>query len=339
MTEPLVSVLSITYNHSAYISQAIESFLAQQTTFPFEIVIGEDCSTDGTREIVFDYAKRYSHIIRVITSDCNVGAMSNFLRTFDSCRGKYIAICEGDDFWHDPEKLQVQVDFLEANSDHGMVHSDFSLLTKDHRLIPSYFRLVGSLHRTDHPSVEDVLTYSYNLKTCTFVCRRELMAKVIAEDSESFDGRFPMGDIQLASGMIHRAPIKYIDRSLATYRRHAFSWSGSESYAAQLARLCSSEAMISHMIEKYLDGSDSSKSIRNHAKHSKIALAYWNRDRAMAMETFKSMDPVPGLVPLRSKIYYWAARLPVLDIFVRPLLTFRKWLLSGKESDSRELIR
>ena len=81
MAEPLVSILCITYNHAAYISQAIESFLAQGTTFPFEIVVGEDCSTDGTREIVFDYAKRYPHLVRVMTSDRNVGAMSNFLRT------------------------------------------------------------------------------------------------------------------------------------------------------------------------------------------------------------------------------------------------------------------
>ncbi|MBM3299903.1 MAG: glycosyltransferase, partial [Deltaproteobacteria bacterium] len=113
--EPLASVLMITYNHRPYIAQAIECALNQQTDFPFEIVIGEDCSTDGTREIVFEYQRKHPDVIRVLTSDRNLGPMHNFLRTFDACTGKYVAICEGDDYWHHPEKLKMQVDFLESH--------------------------------------------------------------------------------------------------------------------------------------------------------------------------------------------------------------------------------
>ena len=106
MKDPLVSVHMVTYNHRPYIAQALEGALQQQTHFPFEVVIGEDCSTDGTRDIVFDYQKRYPELVRVITSDRNVGPNANGLRVSEACRGKYIAYCDGDDFWHHPRKLQ-----------------------------------------------------------------------------------------------------------------------------------------------------------------------------------------------------------------------------------------
>ena len=89
--EPLVSVKMLTYNHEPYIAKAIECVLAQKTNFAFELVIGEDCSTDGTREIVFDYAQRFPEIIRVITSDQNVGMKKNSKRVNAALRGKYIA--------------------------------------------------------------------------------------------------------------------------------------------------------------------------------------------------------------------------------------------------------
>jgi glycosyltransferase involved in cell wall biosynthesis len=114
----------ITYNHAPYIAQAIEGVLQQKTNFPFELVIGEDCSTDGTREIVFEYQKKHPDIIRVITSDENVGAKKNGLRVLKACQGKYIAFCEGDDYWHNPDKLQKQVDYMESHPECGMLFAD-----------------------------------------------------------------------------------------------------------------------------------------------------------------------------------------------------------------------
>ena len=131
MTVPLVTVHTTTYNHAPYIGQAIEGALQQKTNFPIEIVIGEDCSTDGTREIVFDYQAKYPDIIRVITSDKNVGSKENSRRVREASRGKYIALCEGDDYWTDPYKLQKQVTFLENNQDYAVVHSDADVLSQD----------------------------------------------------------------------------------------------------------------------------------------------------------------------------------------------------------------
>ena len=120
---PLVSIRTSAYNHGPYIKQCIEGVLMQRTNFPFEYIIGEDFSNDETREIVFEYAKKYPDVIRVITADYNVGSKANGRRCIRACRGKYMAICEGDDYWTDPLKLQKQVDFLEDNSEYGMCYT------------------------------------------------------------------------------------------------------------------------------------------------------------------------------------------------------------------------
>jgi glycosyltransferase involved in cell wall biosynthesis len=120
---PLVTVRTSTYQHGPYIEQCIKGVLMQKTNFDFEFIIGEDFSTDETREIVFDYAKKYPNIIRVFTADYNVGSKANGKRCIKAARGKYMALCEGDDYWIDPLKLQKQVDFLEKNEEFGMCYS------------------------------------------------------------------------------------------------------------------------------------------------------------------------------------------------------------------------
>jgi len=119
----LVSIVCITYNQEAYISEAIESFIMQKTSFPYEIIIGEDCSIDSTRRICEEYSKRFPESIKLITSEKNVGYIENFRRTILAAKGQYIALCEGDDYWTDPFKLQKQVDYLISNPDYALVHT------------------------------------------------------------------------------------------------------------------------------------------------------------------------------------------------------------------------
>lgn len=125
--DPLVSVYVPTYQHVNYIRTAIESILMQETTFPFELIVGEDFSTDGTREITFEYATKYPDLIRLITADYNVKQQANQMRCLMACRGKYVAICSGDDYWTDPLKLQKQADFLEANNDYSMCYHPYQI--------------------------------------------------------------------------------------------------------------------------------------------------------------------------------------------------------------------
>lgn len=127
-SKPLVSVCMITYNHEAYIREAIEGVIMQQTDFPFELVIGEDCSNDNTKKICIDYQSRYPNIIKLISNKNNIGMIENFINTIKNCTGEYIAICDGDDFWVDSAKLQKQINFLNTNTNYTIVVSNSLLL-------------------------------------------------------------------------------------------------------------------------------------------------------------------------------------------------------------------
>ena len=142
---PLVSVVCIVYNHEKFLSQAIDSFLMQETNFSFEIVIGEDCSTDNSLEVIKTYQNKYPNLIRLITSENNVGMQRNFLRTMDSSKGKYIALCEGDDYWCDKDKLQKQVDYLGSDDKCVLVHNNSKIVDEKNNL----------LNIEKHPNIKD----------------------------------------------------------------------------------------------------------------------------------------------------------------------------------------
>ena len=131
--QTLVSVFMITYNHENYIRDAIEGILFQKCDFHFDIVIGEDCSTDNTREILLKYQSKYPGKFKLLLHNNNIGAVKNQITTLEACHGKYIAICEGDDYWTDPYKLQKQVDLLEANNQlSGCFHNSEERFSDDY---------------------------------------------------------------------------------------------------------------------------------------------------------------------------------------------------------------
>lgn len=115
MREPMVSISVTTYNMETYIAEGLDSWLCQKTSFPFEIVISDDGSEDGTRDIIAEYQKKYDKIRLISTG--HIGKMPNFIRSMQECRGKYVALCDGDDFWIDENKLQKQFDFMESHPD------------------------------------------------------------------------------------------------------------------------------------------------------------------------------------------------------------------------------
>lgn len=123
--EPLVSICCITYNHEKYIKDAIEGFLMQETDFPFEIIIHDDASTDKTAEIIREYEKKYPELIKPIyqTENQYSKGVRVSLLTYKKAKGKYIAFCEGDDYWTDPLKLQKQVTFLDKNPDYVITYT------------------------------------------------------------------------------------------------------------------------------------------------------------------------------------------------------------------------
>ncbi|HVG14700.1 MAG TPA: glycosyltransferase [Chitinophagaceae bacterium] len=116
--QPSVSVMIVTYNHEPYIRQCLEGVMMQQTTFPVDIIVGDDCSTDNTKCIIREFEEKYPGVIQAIYQERNVGALRNgYEYCYPRLKGKYIAFCEGDDYWTDPLKLQKQVDFLEQHTE------------------------------------------------------------------------------------------------------------------------------------------------------------------------------------------------------------------------------
>ncbi|MCD5989266.1 MULTISPECIES: glycosyltransferase family 2 protein [Pseudomonas] len=130
---PLLSIVCPAYNQEDFIAQTLDSFLAQQTTFNFEILINDDASTDGTARIIAEYTQRYPHIIRPFYEQVNQFQHGRpcVPGLFAKARGHYIAYCEADDYWTDPHKLQIQVDFLEANRDYVMTYHDAMAFDKN----------------------------------------------------------------------------------------------------------------------------------------------------------------------------------------------------------------
>lgn len=183
MKEPIVSVKILTYNHSQYINQCIESVLMQKTNFQFEIVIGEDCSKDGTREICQKYTELYPNIVKLIISDSNVGISENSKRTYEACKGKYIAFCEGDDYWIDPYKLQKQVSFLENNIDYSLCfHNAFIENLNNPGKVSSF-----PIDRNKNVfTTKDIFKNKWFIPTASIVCRTKYLPLNIKDVNEKF---------------------------------------------------------------------------------------------------------------------------------------------------------
>jgi len=173
--QPLVSVVVLTYNHEKYIAKAINSVLAQKCNFEIEIIIADDCSIDRTSEIVLSYKNIKN--IKIIIGEKNVGAKENEIRSYKLCLGKYIALCEGDDYWTDPYKLQKQVDFLEQNPDYSICSHRFKTYNNQQN---EYFqdKYPEYLMKDDDSGIDvDLKMYfdHYLMKTLTVVFRRDAL--------------------------------------------------------------------------------------------------------------------------------------------------------------------
>ena len=213
--QPVVSVYMATYNHERYISEAIEGVIAQRTDFPIELVIGEDCSTDGTREIVRKYQQRYPELIRMITGSHNVGMIANSNRCLPLCRGKYIAFCEGDDYWHHAEKLQMQVDAMSKSPNITLCHTDYD--RKVGRIRKSGAHKRNLTRRLAKGNAYIDLLHEWTVKTATAVYRSDILRDFLK--TEFNNPIWPFGDYNKLLYASVRGMIAYIPVSTATWRR------------------------------------------------------------------------------------------------------------------------
>jgi glycosyltransferase involved in cell wall biosynthesis len=202
-----------TYNHEPFIAQAIESVLAQETSFCAEVVIGEDLSTDRTREIARAYRERYPNKIRLLLQERNLGARANFVRTYKACRGDYIALLQGDDYWTSPHKLQRQVEFLDAHQKCTLCfHSVAQCCQTEGSTPTSPSRKTRNRHLLY--AMEDLLEGNF-IATCSVMYRNGVVS-----DFPSWFFETPMGDWPAHVLHAQHGEIGYIDEVMATYRIH-----------------------------------------------------------------------------------------------------------------------
>jgi len=218
---PLVSVTMITFNHAPYIAEAIEGVLNQKTKIPLELIIGEDCSTDNTREICKNYAKNNEGIIKLLPTESNLGMMPNFQRTLKACTGKYIALCEGDDYWIDPNKLQKQVNYMEAHPECAMCFSAAEMIKGNGRKVGKFVRP----NKGDRIfTVEDMILGGGSL----FHTGAVVLRKNIIDNLPSWYFECPIGDYPLALICAYHGTIAYMDEVMSVYRiAAAGSWTES----------------------------------------------------------------------------------------------------------------
>jgi glycosyltransferase involved in cell wall biosynthesis len=238
-----LSVMMITYNHERFIAQALESILAQRVDFEYEIVVGEDCSTDNTREILKDFQRLNPGRIVSILRTKNIGAISNFAATIAACRGRYLAVLEGDDYWTDQNKLQKQVEFLDS-------HPDFAICCHRVRFLDE----MGTLDFEVHPSfsgsytIEDLLRMNFVI-SCSAVLRRELIGPL-----PSWFFGLALGDWPLFALVATQGKVEVLDEIMATYRVHSAGIWSSRSIAFRLREISRMlRALDRHLEFRYTD--------------------------------------------------------------------------------------
>jgi len=214
ITKPLVSICCITYNHENYIRDAIEGFLMQKTTFPLEIIIHDDASTDGTAKIIRYYAEQNPDTIKPIlqtTNQFSTGTKPLAQIVFPLAKGKYIAICEGDDYWTDPQKLQKQVDFMEENPECSMCFHSVNE-------IDATSKKIVSLHRNSNKSryftIEELILGGGGLVGTQSI----VFKKSIINELPDFYNISPAGDYPLVLLASTKGGVYYIERVMASYR-------------------------------------------------------------------------------------------------------------------------
>jgi glycosyltransferase involved in cell wall biosynthesis len=215
---PMISVCMITYNHEPYIARAIEGVLEQESPYTYELVIGEDHSTDRTREICLEYERMHPGVVTVLRSNVNLGITGNFARTLGACAGKYVALCEGDDFWTNRSKLHQQVKVLEEHPEYVMTCGRVEMVNEVGLTPDDTSQLEEQLIRIKRePGFFDLLEYNM-INTPTVCIRRDVMAK-LADEAIGRGIRYSVDYwywLRMASGYM----IYIADEVFASYRVH-----------------------------------------------------------------------------------------------------------------------
>lgn len=251
MDKVLVTVNMLTYNHRKFIVRALDSILSQRVNFRFEIVIGDDASTDGTQEIIRKYAKKYPDIIHAVLHTENVGISKNVESIRPFYHGKYIAPMEGDDYWVDSLKLQRQVDFLESHPEYSAIAAKVILIDENGNKLDK--AVDGRLYFTgEEYTIKEFGEYKMAGQINTMLYR-SFFSEMSPQMCKNYDSYYAMGDRKVNLMLLQKGNI-YCENIVTTaYRYHRNSWTNAEREYCMNFYLYHEMLALSEFAEKYLD--------------------------------------------------------------------------------------
>lgn len=305
---PIVTVVILTYNHEKYIAQAIESVLEQKTSYNYNILIGDDYSTDGTRKIINSIYEKNPTKIEVLFPNKNLGALLNEKNCIEASRGKYIAFLEGDDYWADNLKLQKQVDYLESHPDCGLVHGNVNHYYQTKGILLENINKTKESQLINDYSFESLLmSDKHSIKTMT-TCFRSDIVKTHFDYQVAIERKWKLTDLPLWLVISKHAKIHYFDEVLATYRLLDESASRTNDYRKKHQFHLSVFDVRLYFWEKYSGDLKLKNQLELSQAKTNLIDAYTLNDFSIAKSAIETMSSFDYKLSSKEKIMYQSLR-------------------------------
>lgn len=258
--ENMISVIVCTYNQENTIGRTLDSILCQKCHIPFEIIIGEDCSTDGTLAICKTYQQKYPDIIRVFANNQNKGIIHNYYDCLLACKGEYIADCAGDDYWVDDNKLEKELCILEGHQEVTLVHTAWQVISQSGSEIrPSAPQPYTSAITDGNMMLEDIITQASSpiIHLCTSLYRKDIFLKAYQKDEYLFRNQdFGCEDLQLSFIMALSGKIAYIPEITLNYNVGNGTISNQSDEEKQFHFMVKTTSLRVYLVEHYFRRTD-----------------------------------------------------------------------------------
>ena len=324
----MVTILCITYNHKSYIRQCLDGFVKQKTNFRFEAIVHDDASTDGTTDIVREFAEKYPDIIKPMIEKENQYSKgkTSFGRTMleHYPPGKYIAECEGDDYWIDPLKLQKQVDYMEQHPDCTMT------CTRTKLFLDTQNRFLGELYCRKSDGIVDpvdvICRSGYFIATCSIVYR-----PCVRDNYPDYCQNCNVGDWPLQIMASMKGHIFYIDEPMCVYRYMSKgSWSSTQEFGtvdpARLHIVNSQVKMFEGFSKDFAKYKLAFDDMRNYFVISNIP--DWNCRKEDKLFYINKFSYIIDNIPFKFRIYYWISNVRIPGVkFLYKRFVLRKYHL------------
>ena len=311
----MVTVCVVTYNQERWIQQTLDSILAQETEFPFEVIIGEDHGTDGTRAICEEYVKRVESRelrvksgkglqgIKLLPSKENLGVTANWIQCVQAGTGKYIMSCAGDDWWHNPHKIQLQVDFMEAHPECVVCHTDIDEFHENSGILKRSINKSKGVVPPEGRIQKEILIGRSNISAVTMCIRKETFEKYVPAD-EFARRRFPREDWPTLLVLAAHGDIRYIPESTATYRVEQESITRTSNYEKIFERAQQDKDITEYLYTLFPEWGPFKDGpyFDNLGYHSALYAAYRNNDYAAARK-FAKEDKIRSWVTICAKCW------------------------------------